>query len=213
MTDSYVWGMGQSRHNAEYVMQDALGSQCQLTNGSDSITATDTMTAYGVGTNWTGTATNKYWYKGLPTYREDGDGPQGGYFYTKVGARYYDSQFGRFITRDIDLNEKPYVYCDDDPVNYIDPTGHDKKKNPWQAFLDWLSHLGGGSGGGGGAGGVNTSKGSGDHKPKPKPTPPNPPPTFPGNNTPGQVGNKINSGIHNSRGDNGHLLDGDSGEP
>ena len=41
-----------------------------------------------------------------------------------VGARYYDAQVGRFITRDTVLTQKPYLYCEHDPVNAVDPTGH-----------------------------------------------------------------------------------------
>jgi len=42
-----------------------------------------------------------------------------------VGCRFYDAQVGRFITRDTYLNQKPYAYCDGDPVNVTDPDGHD----------------------------------------------------------------------------------------
>ena len=44
-----------------------------------------------------------------------------------MGARYYDPEFGCFLTRDTDLSEKPYAYCDSDPVNFGDPTGHDSR--------------------------------------------------------------------------------------
>lgn len=52
-------------------------------------------------------------------YRNDGDNGL-----MHVGARYYDAQVGRFITRDTFLNQKPYLYCEHDPVNMVDPTGH-----------------------------------------------------------------------------------------
>jgi hypothetical protein len=41
-----------------------------------------------------------------------------------VGARYYDPQVGLFITRDTHLDQKPYLYCEHDPVNCLDPSGH-----------------------------------------------------------------------------------------
>jgi RHS repeat-associated protein len=44
---------------------------------------------------------------------------------TKVGCRYYDPQVGSFTTRDTCLDQKPYLYCEHDPVNYLDPSGHD----------------------------------------------------------------------------------------
>ncbi len=40
-----------------------------------------------------------------------------------VGARYYDAQVGRFNTRDTVLSEHPYLYCEHDPVNAVDPKG------------------------------------------------------------------------------------------
>ncbi len=49
----------------------------------------------------------------------------------KMGARYYNPEIGRFITRDTYKGEiyKPwtqnlYTYCNNNPVNYVDPTGH-----------------------------------------------------------------------------------------
>jgi hypothetical protein len=40
-----------------------------------------------------------------------------------VGARYYDPQIGRFISRDAVLSEHPYLYCEHEPVNAVDPSG------------------------------------------------------------------------------------------
>jgi hypothetical protein len=54
-----------------------------------------------------------------------------------VGARYYDPLVGRFLQADSWLGEitRPqslnrYHYCEGDPVNHVDPTGHDKMP-PW----------------------------------------------------------------------------------
>jgi RHS repeat-associated protein len=52
-------------------------------------------------------------------YRTDGDAGL-----MHVGARYYDAQVGRFITRDTVLSEHPYLYCEHGPVNAVDPSGH-----------------------------------------------------------------------------------------
>jgi RHS repeat-associated protein len=52
-------------------------------------------------------------------YRNDRDGAL-----TYVGARYYDAQVDPFITRDTYLDQKPYLYCEHDPVNSLDPSGH-----------------------------------------------------------------------------------------
>ncbi len=64
-------------------------------------------------------------YNASSGYRSDGDGAAGAAALQKVGARYYDPQFGCFLTRDTDLSQRPYAYCDGDPVNNTDPTGHD----------------------------------------------------------------------------------------
>lgn len=59
-----------------------------------------------------------------------------------VRARYYDLQVGRFLSRDPVLSEHPYLYCEDDPVHAVDPSGY--KIDDWDWF--WGS-VGGGIGG------------------------------------------------------------------
>jgi hypothetical protein len=56
-----------------------------------------------------------------------------------VGARYYDAQVGRFVTRDTYLNQHPYLYCEHDPVNRIDPAGH----FPWIIVIGVIVIIGG----------------------------------------------------------------------
>src|SRR5205085_113362 len=41
-----------------------------------------------------------------------------------IGARYFNPSSGRFATRDTMLNQHPFLYCTHDPVNWLDPTGH-----------------------------------------------------------------------------------------
>jgi RHS repeat-associated protein len=65
-------------------------------------------------------------------YRSDGDAGL-----MHVGARYYDAQVGRFITRDTYRSQKPYLYCEHDPVNAVDPTGHDWKRKIKRKRLIW----------------------------------------------------------------------------
>ena len=50
--------------------------------------------------------------------RDDGDAGL-----LHVGARYYDPQVGRFISRDAVLSEHPYLYCEPEPVIRVDPGG------------------------------------------------------------------------------------------
>lgn len=46
--------------------------------------------------------------------------PSGLYYY---GARYYDPDVGRFISTDPVMKENPFVYVDNNPLKFIDPTG------------------------------------------------------------------------------------------
>lgn len=64
-------------------------------------------------------------------YRSDGFGLTGGAALQKVGARYYDPALGGFLTRDTELDQKPYGYCNCDPINFTDPDGH---KSIWQTI-------------------------------------------------------------------------------
>lgn len=69
-----------------------------------------------------------------------------------VGARYYDPLAGRFVQADTWLGEigRPqslnrYNYCEGDPINGVDPTGHQRKPKDW---WDWFwGSVGAGAGG------------------------------------------------------------------
>ena len=67
----------------------------------------------------TGTSAEPYLYAGAWGYRSDGDAGL-----MLVGARCYDAQAGRFVTRDTLLGEHPYLYCEHEPVGSVDPSGH-----------------------------------------------------------------------------------------
>ncbi|MFH1231474.1 MAG: RHS repeat-associated core domain-containing protein [Planctomycetota bacterium] len=63
------------------------------------------------------------------------------YFY---GARYYDPEIGRFITADT-IVQSPYdpqslnrySYCRNNPINYVDPSGHSWWKSVKNFFSKW----------------------------------------------------------------------------
>ena len=72
-----------------------------------------------------GSSANPYRFAGAWGYRDDGDA---GLF--DVGARYYDPAVGRWTSADkwlgdlyrpLSLNR--YLYCEDEPVNHVDPSG------------------------------------------------------------------------------------------
>ena len=58
-----------------------------------------------------GSSANPYRFAGAWGYRDDGDAGL-----LHVGARYYDQQAGRFISRDAVLSEHPHLYCEHELV-------------------------------------------------------------------------------------------------
>jgi RHS repeat-associated protein len=117
-TAAYAYGNGLIRKDSEYPMFDGLGSERTICNSSQTVTGTIIQDGFGLTVATTGSSTNPYKFAATSGYRDDGDCGL-----SHVGARYYDSQVGRFITRDTDLDEHPYLYCAHDPVNSIDPSG------------------------------------------------------------------------------------------
>jgi RHS repeat-associated protein len=118
-TGVYTYGNALLRRNAEYPLYDGHGSERTVTNGSETVTGTINFEAFGQTAGTTGSSSSPYMYAGVWGYRTDGDAGL-----MHVGARYYDAQVGRFITRDTVLSEHPYLYCEHGPVNAVDPSGH-----------------------------------------------------------------------------------------
>lgn len=63
-----------------------------------------------------------------------------------LNARHYDPETGRFLTEDTYRGElnKPdtlhlYAYCKNNPINYIDPSGHMKKH--WFNSVKWVARI------------------------------------------------------------------------
>ncbi|GBF32787.1 Rhs family protein [Desulfocucumis palustris] len=85
-----------------------------------------------------------YEYQEFGTYTSEGDSDSdetrftftGAPYFTgpglyQMGARYYNPEIGRFITNDTyrgniyePWTQNLYTYCNNNPVNYVDPTGH-----------------------------------------------------------------------------------------
>ncbi len=119
-TSQYLWGPGGLvRRNGEWPTTDALGNTRTITNGSQSVTSNQVPDAYGCPVSSGGTTAVPYQWHGGSGYRQDLDAGL-----VQVGARYYDPAVGRFTSRDSDLSQSAYVYCNGDPVNCSDPSGH-----------------------------------------------------------------------------------------
>jgi RHS repeat-associated protein len=104
---------------------DAHGSVRFLANGAGSVSDTYQFDAFGNAITGTGSTPNNYLYSGEPF-----DNTTGLY---QLRARWYQPGTGRFYTRDsldgvpcFPASFSPYMYTSGDPVNMIDPTGHDE---------------------------------------------------------------------------------------
>ena len=111
--------MGLPDWESETPLFDGLGSERTVTSSSQSVTASLTLSAFGQTVASSGSSTSAYQFEATSGYRTEGNAGL-----TLVGCRFYDAQVGRFITRDTDLNQKPYAYCNGDQVNATDPSGH-----------------------------------------------------------------------------------------
>jgi len=130
-TATYTYGNALIRKDGETPLFDGLGSERTVTNGSGAVTASLTLSAFGQTVASTGSGTSAYQFGATSGYRTEGDAGL-----TLVGCRFYDAQVGQFITRDTYLDQAPYAYCDGDPINAVDPSGH--ALNSLQDFLRFL---------------------------------------------------------------------------
>ena len=124
-TATYTYGNSLIRKDGETPLFDGLGSERTVTNSGQAVTASLTLSAFGQTVASSGSSSSAYQFGATSGYRSEGDAGL-----TLVGCRFYDAQVGRFITRDTYLDQAPYTYCNGDPVNCVDPTGHDPKSKP-----------------------------------------------------------------------------------
>jgi RHS repeat-associated protein len=112
-----------SSGNVEYYVADHLGSARVVTNASGAILESCDYYPYG-GSNCVPSSINNYLFTGKERDSESG--------LDDLGARYYSSQYGRFMTPDPlgGHSEDPqtlnkYTYVRNNPLNLTDPTGLD----------------------------------------------------------------------------------------
>ena len=127
-TAAYTLGNDLLRRNGEYPAFDGLGSARAEANSSGTATATQDFDAFGNTIASSGSTSSPYnfaagWaYASLACPERSRGGDAG---LQHVGARYYDPQVGRFASRDSMLDQIPYAYCGHEPVDWVDPSGHD----------------------------------------------------------------------------------------
>ena len=149
-TAVYTYGEGLIRKDSEVPLFDGQGSERTVTNGSQTVVGTLNLDGFGNQVGSTGSSSDPYMFAATAGYRNGGDAGL-----THVGARYYDAQVGLFTTRDTELTQKAYLYCEHDPVNNLDPTGHDDSGRKRERVQLWFQVGGGviGAGVGGRLGG------------------------------------------------------------
>ena len=124
-------------NDTHYYHDDGIGGVTGLTDSTGKTVQTYVYDAYGnvlrVDSYLKGkqTMTNPY---GFSTKEYNS---KSGLIY--FGARYYDPKIGRFITPDPirKINDPNlYIYCSNNPTNYIDPFGFLKEKHWWKNFIE-----------------------------------------------------------------------------
>lgn len=130
----------------QYLLTDFLGSTVALTDVLGTVQTEYSYDAFGQTTVSGASSTNSYQYTG-----RENDGATGLYYYRN---RYYSPTLQRFISQDPlgflgGINF--YSYVENDPVNFIDPFGLDKKKRTGTKHTD---DFGQGSGSNAGKAGV-----------------------------------------------------------
>ncbi len=106
-----------------YYHSDHLGSSAVMTDAAGVVVEKTEYMPFGAVRTHTGTSVTNYKYTG-----QELDPESGLYFYK---SRYYDNVLGRFIMPDsiypnlnIPQELNGYTYCGNNPMMYIDPSGH-----------------------------------------------------------------------------------------
>jgi RHS repeat-associated protein len=106
----------------QYYHFDGLGSTDRITNSSGIVVVNYAYYAFGATKSSAGSTTNSFRFVGRPGYYLN---PDLASYYLR--ARHYDPAAGRFLSVDPmaleDVNTNVYIYVQNSPVNYNDPTG------------------------------------------------------------------------------------------
>jgi RHS repeat-associated protein len=110
--------------SVEYFLPDHLGGTHRIADSNGNIVRTTTYQPFGSTYQTSGTQDADQKFTGQRL-----DDTTGLYYY---GARYYDPAMGRFITPDTIIQSpydpqtlNRYVYCRNNPIIYVDLSGHD----------------------------------------------------------------------------------------
>jgi RHS repeat-associated protein len=115
---SYTPGLSERRSGTS-TFSHAGKNQHEQTAANESTAATQTYDAFGNLVSSSGTWKGLFGYGGSFGYQNDGDTGL-----KLLGHRYYDSNTGRFLTRDPAKDGRNwYVYCDNNPISRADPPG------------------------------------------------------------------------------------------
>ncbi len=110
---------GENRAGVKTAYHGGLKSFDTQTNSAQAVVGQRLTDAFGNQISSSGVWKGRFAYGGPHGYQED---PDTGL--RLLGHRYYDSSTGRFLTRDpIKDGRNWYVYCGNDPVSQVDPTG------------------------------------------------------------------------------------------
>ena len=124
-------GGAPSANDTPYLHGNLIGTTERMTDMSGAVTRRVVYTAFGEPIFEDGSGDTRYGYAGACGYADSpytsGD-PVADLGWLHVGARYYDPASGRFVQRDplgIAGGANTYVYCNDNPLIFVDPNGTD----------------------------------------------------------------------------------------
>jgi RHS repeat-associated protein len=136
---SVNWLTGEPDNRQTYYYHgDHLGSSSIITDENGSQVSHYEYTPYGSIARTEGSDNTRYKFTGKQLFEDIGL-----YHY---GARFYDPEIGRFITSDT-IVQAPYdpqslnryAYCRNNPLNYIDPSGHSWFKKFFGKILGFVA--------------------------------------------------------------------------